>query len=104
MEKRGVSLAGYTSATLTFKYWIKTEATYDKLRVFVRNSSGVWSSALFTDSGDKSASGWISKSINLSAYAGQSGLYVQFKFDSDTSVVPASPSGVWLDDISLIAQ
>jgi hypothetical protein len=103
MEKRGVSLVGYTSATLTFKHWVKTEATYDKLTVYVRNSAGSWSSALFTRSGDYS-SGWYATTIDLSAYAGQSGLYVQFRFDSDGSVVPASPAGVYLDDISLTAQ
>jgi len=99
MEKRGVSLAGYSSATLTFRYYIHSETTFDYFTVNVRDQSGSWHE-LFRDSGNKSSSGWIYKSISLNSFLGQSGLYIQFRFDSDNSV---TIYGVWLDEIYLNA-
>ena len=49
-------------------------------------------------SGDKSSIGWIYESINLNSFAGQTGLYIRFRFDSDMSV---NSEGVFLDEISL---
>jgi hypothetical protein len=99
MEKRAVSLAGYTSATLTFWYYINSEATYDKLTVNVRSQSGSWAE-LWAISGN--SSGWVQKTISLSSYLGQTGLYVQFRFDSDATVNVAG-GGAWIDNISLTA-
>src|SRR5438874_11374190 len=59
MRRQNISLAGYSAATLSFKYWLNTEATYDVFRVNVRSQSGVWST-LLTDSGNDSALGWQS--------------------------------------------
>jgi len=98
-EKRGVSLVAYTFASLIFFYWINTEANWDLFSVRVRDQSGAWHS-IFSDSGDRSATGWISKVLDLSPFLGQSGLYIQFRFDSDSSV---TSEGVYLDSISLLA-
>jgi hypothetical protein len=102
MQRRNINLSGYTSATLTFKYWLKTEASFDRFEVNVRSQSGVWSNVL-TDSGDDSALGWQTRTINLNSYAGQSNIYISFDFISDGSVVPAAPAGVWVDDVVLDA-
>ena len=56
------------------------------------------------DSGDDSSAGWQPRALNLNAYAGQTGLYVQFRFDSDGATNNASPSGVWADEVSLVAN
>jgi hypothetical protein len=103
MEKRGVSLSGYSSAKLAFRYWIKTEATYDYFTINVRNQSGQWNE-LWKISGDQSSSGWQYKEISLNQFVGQTGLYIQFRFDSDVNTYPSAPAGVWVDEISCTAQ
>jgi|GEM_PF-1628498 len=102
MERRGVSLAGYTTATLNFKYWLNSEAGFDFFTVNVRDQAGNWHEVM-KDSGNDSSAGWQSKALNLNAYAGQTGLYVQFRFDSDGRTINPSPSGVWVDEVALIA-
>jgi len=102
MQRQGVSLSGYGSATLTFKYWMNTEATYDTFQINVRSQSGTWAN-LMTISGNQSASGWQTKTINMDAYAGQTGLIISFDFVSDGSVVPSGVAGVWVDDVNLAA-
>ncbi|MCX5683817.1 MAG: hypothetical protein NT049_09045, partial [Planctomycetota bacterium] len=111
MERQNVSLAGFTTAALTFQYWLNSEENtvnpadpYDYFTVNVKDQSGVWHNKVFFDSGDDSALGWQTKTVDLSAYAGQNNLTIQFRFDSDTSYVPPAPSGVWVDEISLIGN
>ena len=91
--QRTASLSGYTSATLSFYYWLNSESGYDYFRVKVNGAQ------LFSDSGAKQS--WNYKSLNLSSYAGQSSVTVQFEFTSDSSVVAAGAAGVWIDDILL---
>lgn len=104
MERRGVSLSGYTAATLNFKYWLNSESGFDFFTVNIRDQNQVWHAPEFTDSGNDSSAGWQSRSLNLNAYAGQTGLYIQFLFRSDGRTVNASPSGVWVDEVSLVAS
>lgn len=42
LQRRSVSLAGYSTATLSFKYWMNIEETYDGFEVNIRNQAGVW--------------------------------------------------------------
>ena len=91
LERRGVSLSGYATASLNFKYWSNTESGCDFFTVNVRDQNGSWREH-FRDSGNDSGLGWQAKTLDLSQYAGQTGLYVQFRFDSDGSTVNASPS------------
>jgi len=103
LVREGVSLAGFGTASLTFKYYLNTEAGYDFFSVNVIDSAGKTTN-LFRDSGDDRDIGWQSKSINLNAFAGRGDLDVEFRFDSDGSLVNESPSGVWVDDVRLSAD
>lgn len=104
MQRQGVSLAGYTTATLNFKYWLNTESGYDFFYVNIRDQNGTWHAPEFKVSGNQNSLGWQSKAVSLDAYAGQTGLYIQFLFTSDGATVNASPSGVWVDEVSLVAS
>jgi ABC-type molybdate transport system substrate-binding protein len=97
MEKHSVSLVGYNSPQLTFRYY-SALASGDALTVYVRDNLGSWSSALKTITG--TSSGWQLATVDLSAYQGQAGLYVQIRFDSNAS---GTSSGIWVDDIALTA-
>ena len=101
MQRRNISLAGYSTATLSFKYWMNTEVSYDFFEVNVRNQSGNWSN-LLTISG--SSAGWQTKMLNMNSYVGQTGLIISFDFVSDGSVVPSGAAGVWVDDVELTAN
>jgi hypothetical protein len=103
MVRENVSLAGYGSASLTFKYFLNTEAGYDFFSVNVIDSAGKTTN-LFRDSGDERDAGWQSKTISLNAFAGRDNLDVEFRFDSDASLVNEAPSGVWVDDVRLSAD
>ncbi len=103
MQRQGISLAGYGSATLSFKYWMNIEPTYDTFQVNVRSQSGTWANRM-TISGDQSSLGWQTKTINMTPYAGQTGLIVSFDFVSNSTGVRAGVAGVWVDDVSLIAE
>ncbi len=98
MEQRAVSLVGFSSAALTFKYIGRTEANKDFFTVNIRSQAGSWSQ-VFKKSG--TISSWTTQTIDLSSFCGQSGLYVQFRFDSNKKT---TYEGIWLDDISLTAS
>lgn len=106
MQRRNVSLAGYSSATLRFKYWMNIEhhapgCIYDSLQVNLRTQAGYWE-GLMSICGN--SSGWPKKTLNLNAYTGQTGLIISFDFVSDGSVVPSGAAGVWVDDVALTAE
>jgi hypothetical protein len=103
MERRNVSLDGYVGATLSFKYWLNSQADHDYFKVRVKDQSGTWHE-VYSDSGNDSALGWQSPSIDLSAYAGQTGLTIQYRFDADAGTVSTAPSGVWVDDVLMTAE
>jgi hypothetical protein len=103
LVRQDVSLAGYGTASLTFKYYLNTEAGYDFFSVNVIDANGKTTN-LFRDSGDDRDIGWQSKTLNLNAYAGKSDVDIEFRFDSDASLVNAAPSGVWVDDVRLSAD
>ena len=100
MQRQNISLSGYTKATFTFRYWIKTEASYDGFEVNVKNQAGYWKNHL-TLSGDQSGSGWQNRTIILDEYAGQTNLTIGFDFVSDGSIVPSGVAGVFIDDVKL---
>jgi hypothetical protein len=103
LVRQDVSLAGYGTASLTFKYYLNTEAGYDFFSVNVIDSAGKTTN-LFRDSGDDRDTGWQSRTLNLNAFAGRSDFDVEFRFDSDGSLVNEAPSGVWVDDVRLSAD
>ncbi len=103
MERRGVSLAGCASATLSFYKIVDTEASFDQFTVNVRDQSGAWH-LIYSQSGMSDPLAWEYIELNLDAFAGQTGLYIQFRFDSDGSVSGDPYDGVFLDTISLTAE
>jgi len=102
MERRYVNLSGYTSATLSFYYVVDTELGCDFFTVKVRDQYGNWQE-MFKESGEHSLT-WVSKTINLDQYAGQTGLYIQFRFDSDVSVSGSPYDGVYVENVQLTAE
>ena len=103
MERRGVSLAAYDTADLSFKYIVDTEPGSDFFTVNVRDQWGIWHE-LWRRSGITDPLTWSSKTLSLDSFAGQSSLYVQFRFDSDGSGSGSPYAGVYIDDISLVAD
>jgi hypothetical protein len=101
------SLAGKTSASLTYYYKQQTETNYDFFRVEVSTDGGTnWtslSSVSTTSSGftTTAGAGMLAKTISLTSYVGQANVKVRFRLTSDVSVVYW---GVALDDIAVTAQ
>ena len=102
IERRGVSLEGYVTPVLSFDYIVDTEVTADYFSVNVRDQSGVWRE-LFRKSGPTSTLAWSSKDLDLSAFAGQTNLTVQFRFDSNGAVSGTPYDGVYLANVLLSA-
>ena len=94
--QRTVNLSSYDTATLSFRYWMNTEINYDYFRIRV-NGTSMWSRS-------GSYAIWNPQSLNLDSYAGLSSVTVRFEFTSDGSVVPSGDSGVWVDDVLLVAD
>jgi len=103
MERRNVSLSGYVQTTLSFNYIVDTEANYDFFTVNVRDQNGSWHE-MFRKSGPTDPLTWTSKEIDLSSFDGQTGLYIQFRFDSDSSISGAPYAGVYVDNVVLSAE
>jgi hypothetical protein len=104
MERRNVNLSGYTGATLSFAYKTNRETDLGIFSVNIRDTNGSWHRMFST--GGKSAS-WKAKSIDLSQFAGQGGLFVQFCFDFDPNdsspAADGSYQGAYVDNVVLTA-
>ncbi len=109
LQHHDLSLVGYDSAWVDFSVWLNTEeeieidgTTFrDIFYVFVRDESGDWYE-LYRQSGSRQF--WEDIRLPLHQFVGQSGLILSFEFFSDISIVPPSPSGVWMDDFLLRAK
>jgi hypothetical protein len=97
------SLAGKTTATLTFYNKYKTESGYDFSRVEISTNGGTTWTQLRSVSGTSSGyPTWAPQvTLSLNAYAGQSNVKLRFRFTSDTTI---ADWGVGLDDIVVTAQ
>jgi hypothetical protein len=106
MQKQ-IDLTGYTSASLTYDYWLDVEDGYDYLKVQTStdgsnwNNEKVYSEGYDSKDGDPYARTWYYDSVDLSAYTGSS-VYIRFLFDSDGSV--HDREGAYLDDIKVEAE
>ena len=103
LVRQNISLAGYGTAQLTFKYFVNTEAGYDFFSVNVIGPDGR-ATNLFRESGDDREGGWHSKTLSLNSFVGKSDVDVEFRFDSDSTLANQAPSGVWVDDVALSAD
>jgi hypothetical protein len=92
---RYVDLTGYTSATLTYRYWLDCEGTYDYFAAMWYDSIEGWITTN-ARSGHYASSGWQYASVNIPTTTH----YVGFKFHSDNSVIY---EGAYVDDVSLFA-
>ena len=103
MERRGVSLSGYNKATLSFSRIVDTEANYDEFTINVRDQWGTWH---FIEkwSGITDPLEWTYTEVDLDQFAGQTNLYIQFRFDSDGSVSGSPYAGVYIDNVLLTAS
>lgn len=97
------SLAGKSSATLTFYNKYKTESGYDFSRVEVSTNGGTSWTQLRSVSGQSSGyPSWAPQvSLSLNSVLGQSNVKLRFRFTSDSSV---TDWGVALDDVMVTAQ
>ena len=89
------------TATLSFWQYINTSETtrttaYDVLTVTVRNSAGTVLATLATYSNLNATSGYVQKSFNLGAYAGQT-VRLEFVGTEDSSL----QTSFFIDDTAL---
>ncbi len=101
------SLAGKTSASLTYFAKRQTESSYDFFRVEVSTNGGSSWTSLSSVSGSSSGftttagSGMLSNTVSLTPYAGQANVMIRFRLTTDVSV---TQWGVALDDVTVTAQ
>jgi hypothetical protein len=105
MERRNIDLSGYTSAILYFDYKANTKTKCGIFTVNIRDQKSSWHRMFST--GRQGAS-WKAMSIDLDQFAGQSGLYLQFRFDFDGNNSPpgveGSYTGAYVDNVVLTAE
>jgi hypothetical protein len=96
------SLAGKTSATLTFWNKYKTESGYDFVIVEISTNGGsTWTQLSKVSGTSTSYPSWTQRTQSLSAYAGQSSVKIRFRFTADASV---NDWGLAVDDVVVTAQ
>ena len=103
MTSPAFSLAGSSTATLTFFYKFETEEYYDNFYVWASGDDGRHWTRLAAGSGRSDGwNGWAPQAtIDLSKFAGKSEVRISFSLQSDDSV---TDWGVAIDDISVTAQ
>ena len=84
-------LSGYTGVTLSYHYWLQSEATWDTLEVMYYSSS-TWH---YIDTHSGSSGGWASSQVSIPSTATRVGFF----FDSDGS--ECNYEGAYVDSISL---
>lgn len=93
-----VDLSDWRDVELSYWRFLNTESGYDTFQVTV-SKANVGSVSSTVQSG---SSGWTENTLQIpESLWGQSNVVVEFRFSSDFSNVPAAPSGVWVDDISM---
>lgn len=91
-------LSSYKQATLTYDYWVLTEASLDVFQVQV-STDGTNFTAVDSKSGDESS--WNSESLNLTSYTGEAAVWIRFFFSSNGAT---TNTGVFIDNIELSAD
>jgi hypothetical protein len=103
MTTPSLSLAGATSATLTYAFKYRTEANFDFFEVRISIDGGTtWTNLARVSGQSASYSAWAPlASINLNAYAGQANVRLQFRLTTDGST---TSFGVALDNVKVVKQ
>ena len=98
-----LSLAGASTATLTYAFKHSTEATFDFFEVRISVDGGNnWTTLVHVSGQSASWNLWAPPAtINLNAYAGQTNVKIQFRLTSDVSVVDW---GAAVDEIKVVKQ
>ena len=97
------NLSSATSATLSYKLYLKSETGYDDFGCLISTDGSNYYG--WGSSGD--SQGWITQTRDLTAVptlgnvCGQSQVWIVFSFDSDVS---GTMEGAYLDDVRLLAQ
>jgi hypothetical protein len=86
-----VSLSGYSSATLSYWYWLDCESEYDYLQAMYY-SGGTWN---YIDTRSGNSNGWQQSTVSIPSSATQVG----FRFYSDEIV--CNYEGAYIDDMLL---
>ena len=98
-----------TAAALDFKFWLNSECVGEECDT-KRDRLGMWASTDGRDfrgpwwAGDwmndsSAVNGWVSRTVNMNAMAGESRVWIAFVFQSDGSV--QFPGGAYVDDVRL---
>ncbi|MBL4735300.1 MAG: immune inhibitor A [Flavobacteriales bacterium] len=102
-----IDLSAYASATLSFNYFLETEAfaPYDIAQALV-STDGVTFVAVATNQAgnlvDPSGT-WQPVTIDISAYAGFATVYIRFDFNTVDDVANAF-EGFYVDDVTVVAS
>ena len=103
--QRRIDLSGWsTSDTISAKFylWYDTEQNYDWVRFLVSDRDGAAGSWRELRSWSGQHRQWELVTINLSEYAGQSDIWICFKFDSDGSV--HGYEGAYVDELLITGE
>jgi hypothetical protein len=89
-----INKSSYSRLALSFWYWLEVADSNDCLKFRVGDQAGTW-----TDQWQQcvTTNGWKLAYLDLSAFAGQSNITLQFRFVSDGSGHCAE--GAYIDDI-----
>jgi bacillopeptidase F (M6 metalloprotease family) len=108
-----INLTGATQPILVFKHWYDTEAGIDGGRILVQPAGQILGQvadpvvgypsiveAFGPDAGYAGSSGgqWVEARFDLTPYAGQNGIAIQFMFSSDGGV---NKPGWFIDDVKI---
>jgi len=92
-----IDLTDYTSATLSYYYWLDSETDYDYLYVMTSTDGSSWN---IEESYTGNSAGWVQDTVDLTPYVGSS-VYIEFTFYSDNII--SDYEGAYLDDIVITA-
>ncbi|MGQ9718373.1 MAG: Ig-like domain-containing protein [Nitrososphaerales archaeon] len=96
MQKQ-IDLTNYTSATLSYYYWLDSEPDYDYLYVETSTDGSLWNTE---ESYTGRSDGWQQDTVDLTPFVG-SDVYIRFLFFGD--YIYSDYEGAYLDDIVITA-
>lgn len=89
-----LSNPGYTGATLEFAHWYNVFTNFDYIRVTANGT------VIFLNNSQENSSVWITTSVDLGSFLGQSSVSIVFELYATTVV---NRAGWYIDDVSVTA-